>query len=307
MPNLKAYNNSQVECPVAPYTLFVEPTNHCNLKCTFCPQKDQKRSLGFLDVGLFRELTEEAAQIGVRKFNLFFLGESLMHKSLFEMIRLAKSNGIQTRLNTNASFLDNKRAEELLETGLDLLTVSFEGVNKEIYERLRVKGNFERTSSNIRNVIKLKHRKKSDTQISIEIIDLPETSPYMKDFTKTMQSYGPDEIVTKVYRNWIGYLKAQKNLALEDHYNVCSYPWRSMALLWDGTFVPCCVDYDGRYPLGNAKDGIMNAWNGEPMKKLRQYLIDRKNDLRKHHGQRECHGLCSVCDIPFQADDHRVQ
>ena len=161
MPNLKAYKDSQVECPVAPYTLFVEPTNHCNLKCTFCPQKDQKRSLGFLDIGLFRELTEEAAKIGVRKFNLFFLGESLMHKSLFEMIRLAKSNGIQTRLNTNASFLDNKRAEELLETGLDLLTVSFEGVNKEIYERLRVKGNFEKTSSNIKNVIKLKHRKKS--------------------------------------------------------------------------------------------------------------------------------------------------
>ena len=98
----------------------------------------------------------------------------------------------------------------------------------------------------------------------------------MGDFKKKMESYGPDEIVTKVYRNWIGYLKAQKNLALEDHYNVCSYPWRSMALLWDGTFVPCCVDYDGRYPLGNAKQGIMEVWNGEPMRKLRQYLIDRK-------------------------------
>ena len=62
MPNLKAYKNSQVECPQAPYTLFVEPTNHCNLKCTFCPQKDQKRSLGFLDMGLYRDLTYEAAK-----------------------------------------------------------------------------------------------------------------------------------------------------------------------------------------------------------------------------------------------------
>ena len=48
-------------------------------------------------------------KIGVRKFNLFFLGESLMHKSLFEMIQLANDNGIQTRLNTNASFLDSGR------------------------------------------------------------------------------------------------------------------------------------------------------------------------------------------------------
>ena len=67
---------------------FVEPTNHCNLKCTFCPQKDQKRSFtSFLDMSLYRELTEEAARLGVRKFNLFFLGVSLMHKSLFEMIQ----------------------------------------------------------------------------------------------------------------------------------------------------------------------------------------------------------------------------
>ena len=161
-------------------------------------------------MGLFRELTEEAAKIGFM-VNLFFLGESLMHKSLFEMIRLAKSNGIQTRLNTNASFLDNKRAEELLETGLDLLTVSFEGVNKRSMRGSELR-NFEKTGSNIKNVIKLKHRK-SDTQISIEIIDLPETAPYMNDFTKTMQSYGPDEIVTKVYRNWIGYLKHREPIS----------------------------------------------------------------------------------------------
>lgn len=306
MPNLKAYREFEVECPTAPYTLFVEPTNHCNLKCTFCPQKDQERSLGFMDFKLYENLVLEAAQIGVKKFNLFFLGESLMHKSLFEMIRLAKNSGIQTRLNTNASFLDEQRAQQLLDTGLDFLTISFEGVNKEIYERLRVKGNFEKTSANIKNVIELKKRREASTKISIEIIDLPETAPYMQEFTQTMQSYAPDEIVTKVYRNWIGYLKAQKNLALEDHYNVCSYPWRSMALLWDGTFVPCCVDYDGRYPLGHVRDGIMKAWNGEPMLKLRRYLIDRKTNLRSNHGQRECHGLCSVCDIPFQADDHNV-
>ena len=110
---------------------------------------------------------------------------------------------------------------------------------KEIYEGLRVKGDFEKTSNNIKNVIELKHNRKTDTKISIEIIDLPETAPFMGDFKKKMESYGPDEIVTKVYRNWIGYLEAQKNFtALEDHYNVCSYPWRSMALLW---MVPSCL------------------------------------------------------------------
>lgn len=306
MDNLEAYRKSETHCPQAPWTLFVEPTNHCNLKCVFCPQKSQERDLGFLSMDLYKKVLEEAAEIGVHKFNLFFLGESLMHKSLFEMIQLASDHGVQTRLNTNASFLDERRSRELLESGLDYLTISFEGVNKEIYENLRVKGNFEKTSQNIQTVIRQKKEGNYKTQISIEIIDLEETQPFLPEFEERMRSYGPDEIVTKVYRNWIGYLEAQKDLSLQDAYQVCSYPWRSMALLWDGTFVPCCVDYDGKYPLGHAKDGIMNAWNGEKMLELRRYLIERKKDLRSSHGLRKCHGLCVTCDIPFQEEDHKL-
>ncbi|PCJ17577.1 MAG: hypothetical protein COB02_13205 [Candidatus Cloacimonadota bacterium] len=303
MDNLKKYKQLSSVCDEAPYTLFIEPTNHCNLACTFCPQKDQTREKGFMKREVFLSILEDAVKSGVKKINLFFLGESLMHKELFFMIKEIVKSGLECRLNTNASFLDEKKAIELLNTGIQYITISFEGVNKKVYESLRVKGNYEVTLANITKVIELKNKMKLSCEISIEIIELDETKEFIPEFKKQMNLLNPDQLNVKVYRNWIGYLTALKSENISDHYNVCSYPWRSMAVLWDGTFVPCCVDFDGIYPLGkNIK--IMDAWNSLEMIKLRKWLIARKNNFSLTKTSSKCSGLCSECDIPFQKEDH---
>jgi MoaA/NifB/PqqE/SkfB family radical SAM enzyme len=306
MSNLDAYKARHLECQQGPFTLFIEPTNHCNLACDFCPQKSQKRPLGFMSTEVFERLILDAKNSQVQKINLFFLGESLMHKGLFHMIRKTGEAGIQSRLNTNASFLNEDKAQQLLDAGLNLLTISFEGVNQEVYENLRIKGNYKVTLKNIQHILDLKRRLGAKTKITIEIIELPETLPYLDKFQSQMIGLGADQVHRKVYRNWVGYLKAQKNISLEDEYSVCSYPWRSMAVLWDGTFVPCCVDYDGKLPLGTYKEGIMAAWNSKTMQNLRQYLIFRKKNLKSDQGFPSCHNLCSTCDIPFDREDHNL-
>lgn len=306
MPNIEAYRKRELNCPDGPYTLFVEPTNHCNLACVFCPQKSQERQLGFMSLEVFRKILGDASKAGVRKINIFFLGESLMHKQIFQMIREISDAGLESRLNTNATFLDEPRALALLESGVNYVTISFEGTDKQTYEKLRVKANYEKTLANVENFLRLRASLKSSTKVNIEIIDMEETHGLLDDFERKMRLLKPDEVKRKVYRNWIGYLEAEKNLNLQEAYNICSYPWRSMAVLWDGTYVPCCVDYDGKYPLGTYSEGLMQAWNGQRMLQLREYLIQRKSKIKSTHGKRECHGLCSQCDIPFDPEDHRL-
>lgn len=303
MDNLEKYKNRSVVCDQAPYTLFIEPTNHCNLACVFCPQKDQTREKGFMEREVFLNLLEDACECGVKKINLFFLGESLMHKELFFMIEEIVKRGLECRLNTNASFLNEKKAIELLNTGIQHITISFEGVNKEVYESLRVNGNYETTLSNITRVIQLKNDMNSDCEITIEVIELDETRDLIEDFKKQMKRLNPDYLNVKVYRNWIGYLDSLKTEEAVKQYNVCSYPWRSMAVLWDGTFVPCCVDFDGIYPLGK-NIPIMDAWNSREMVSLRKWLVARKDNFSLNKTTSKCSGLCAQCDIPFQKEDH---
>jgi radical SAM protein with 4Fe4S-binding SPASM domain len=72
----------------------------------------------------------------------------------------------------------------------------------------------------------------------------------------------------------------------------CNVPWEKVSVTWDGEAVPCCYDYDKKYPLGNVKSQTLpEIWNGEKMRKLRQEFID--NDVRNP--------LCRACPMLYNS------
>jgi len=55
--------------------------------------------------------------------------------------------------------------------------------------------------------------------------------------------------------------------------NLCSYPWRSVVVLWDGRVVPCCLDSDAALVLGDLNhQSLAEIWASEPVRALRQGL-----------------------------------
>ena len=61
------------------------------------------------------------------------------------MIRITREAGIRTGMSTNATLLDDKRADMLFDSGLDYLILAFDGATKETYQKYRVGAEFERT------------------------------------------------------------------------------------------------------------------------------------------------------------------
>lgn len=124
---------------------FVLLTNQCNLKCPHCyneldPIKssvieDQNNlSLQKLSV-LFSKLVEN----GFTKV-LFSGGEALLRTDIFEIIKEAKSKGLNTALFTNGHTLSENVAIHLGEVGLKEIRISFNEMvwirNKEQYEEI---------------------------------------------------------------------------------------------------------------------------------------------------------------------------
>jgi MoaA/NifB/PqqE/SkfB family radical SAM enzyme len=305
MPNLKACAERKVFCPDAPYTLFIEPTNICNLSCVFCPQKKQTRRRGMMDFQLFQKILADAKACGVHKINLFFLGESLLHPDIFSMLAEVRKVGLISRLNTNATLLTPEKSALLLESGLNYLTISFDGVNPESYEKLRVNASFYKTRENIATICRLKKEIGAATEIAVEMIQIADCEKLFPDFAFAMKALGVDRAERKTYRNWAGEFSENRTVSpFLSPYHICSYPWKSMAILWEGTAVPCCVDFDACYPLGHVSEGIMSLWNSEKMQLLRQTLIDREDCGDEVF---DCvNKLCAGCDIPFQAEEHCV-
>src|SRR4029453_7603471 len=74
--------------PIFPDRVYIESTNHCNLKCIMCPTGLGviQRPKGYMTMDLSRLVVEELGPL-VGSAVLHSWGEPLMHPRLFDMIR----------------------------------------------------------------------------------------------------------------------------------------------------------------------------------------------------------------------------
>ena len=262
--------------PYLPLRTWIELTSHCNFACPICPNRllDEKEK-GFMDFGLFQKIIDEAQDF-LLEANLAHRGESFLHPQLLEMISSAKEKGLYTRLHTNGSLLSEKMAEGILRSGLDRLSFSFDGHNKETYEKFRAGGQFEKAVDDIVRFLEMKKRAQAKKPLTVVEVIAPgqekeNNASLAKDrFLTLFKHLRPSNLVIKQPHNWAGELKADK---LEEDYSLCPFPWNTLAIFWNGDVLPCPQDFFGRNVVGNVKDSsLREIWNGERMTALREKL-----------------------------------
>ena len=290
------YKLGNARLPYGPVRLWVEPTSFCNLECPMCTSKDiPDDKTGYMDWGLYKKIIDEAKGF-VFDVNLFIGGESLFHKRLPDMIRYAKENGIGTRLSTNATVLTKDKTKALLDAGLDFIIFSFDGYDKEAYEKVRVNANFEKTLGNIRGFLEEKKRRgSSKPYVVFQVIEGLYKGGFddkRKAFLKGLEGLPIDKISLIEPHTFGGKISREEDKkfrTLGRKYVPCTFLWYSMSVKWDGTVVPCCVDLAGDMPLGDVrKESLLEIWNGQRLIELREKIASgRYTDVP----------LCKGCDI----------
>ena len=289
-----AYKKGLSALRYKPIRLWIEPTNKCNLKCKMCPhgQKEIHFEKGFMDMDIFKKIIREVAQFG-SDVNLFMGGESLLHPELAEMIKYMRQKDIPSRLYTNGTLITPEISEELILSGLDHITFSFDGPHKETYEDYRKGASFENTLENIRHFLSAKmilKRKRPFTVIqSLEFEEIDYNPELKKQFRRLFDQKMVDGFTFIKPHSFGGIFK--KYSIREDHkdYAPCAFLWYSMSVMWDGTVVPCCVDMFKRYPVGNIQDNSLEElWNSGKLGHLREKI---------YRGEYQDIELCSGCDI----------
>jgi len=121
---------------VRPITATFTITKRCNSRCSYCfdwgnpnpppdPAKDK-----------LEEALSSVKKLGATLV-VFTGGEPLLRPDLSDLIRSAKSRGLQTLLVTNGILLTNEKARELAEAGLDTFLLSLDTLNPEHYRQNR--------------------------------------------------------------------------------------------------------------------------------------------------------------------------
>ena len=86
-----------------PISIQIEPTNHCNYRCFFCPTGDKallekvSRPKGYMPFKLFKKIINDICEMSkiskskIKSILLYKDGEPLLHKDLPSMISYAKT------------------------------------------------------------------------------------------------------------------------------------------------------------------------------------------------------------------------
>ena len=259
--------------------IYIEITNKCNKNCSFCSKSIRPK----------KEMTIEEFKHVIKSIkgytNYVYLhvkGEPLLHKDFKEIISICEDNDIFINLTTNATFLKNYEKDILNNKKLRQINISLHSYNskEELKDLFNTVDNLNKNSKIYlvyrywlgNNKFKdsivvqelLNHYNLSDEAYLINNIKINDTLYINKD----EEFIWPN--LNNSYYNEEGYC-----LGLKSH----------IAILSDGTVVPCCLDADGIIALGNIfEESLTEILNKEKTKSIINNFKNNKKieNLCKH-------------------------
>ena len=282
-----------------PYWLTLDPSNLCNLQCPFCPtgQKRDSRTKGVMAYDDFKKIMDELGRYLIH-IDFCNWGEPFTNKDIFKMISLAKQYNIDTKIDSNFTLLSKKDIDKLLESGIDKIIVSIDGLCQETYSKHRVGGDFNKAMSNLQFLLERKKQLSLDRpHITWQFLVFKHNEHEINDVRRLGQELGVDETaITKAfigYKDWmptdqehcrynLDILQCDASHERETseyftrQHSYCNWLWEAIVINPNGSVSPCCTVENEKDDFGNILVyGFKKIWNNEQYRNARIYMKDR--------------------------------
>lgn len=289
-----------------PYILIIDPLNVCNLRCPLCPTGtgDLDRRQQRMDYEVFTRTIDQMAPWAY-EVNLHNWGESLLHPRIFDMIKYASDNNLATNMSTNFNRVSDEKIDKLIESGLEYLILSIDGISQDVYSKYRVRGNINKVLANVEKLVRRKRELGSSTPfIEWQFILFDHNAHELDEAQKRAVAIGVDRFRVippgvpilarepeKLKDKWFYKDDDQKVEAFQgDVPTACFYLYRSMTTNPDGGTAPCCIVYGDKNDFGDIRsEDFADIWNNE------KYLSAR--NLFRKGGRGTQPTICDGCNI----------
>lgn len=252
--------------------VYIEITNVCNLKCEFCPVT--QRQPRFMDSDSFERVLSQVKAY-TDYIYLHVKGEPLLHPQLSHFLNLAKSYGLKVNITTNGTLI-NKVGDKIInkpslrQINFSLHSFDANDLDFSFEQYLSHIMDFTLSAVNSTNLIvsyrlwNLEEDIKS-IQKNRHILNLIEKA-FDLDYKiedKLLDNRGI-KIAKNIYLNAASrFVWPDKQLIESDIAGFCYGLRDQIAILVDGTVVPCCLDGEGVINLGNIfNEGFEAVING---------------------------------------------
>lgn len=289
-----------------PYRLRVEISNICNLKCTFskeafstCSQWEINKIPILMSFDFFKKIIDEVGAY-LTHAELYNYGEPFLNPYATKMIRYLKelNSEVTIEIHTNGHYFDTKeKRSDVINSGLDILSFSVDGITQEVYQKYRIGGNLDTVIEAIRAICSLKkimNTKKPKVIFQFILFEHNfQEAPNVERFAKAL---GVDEVVLKTD---IFNLKPELKISHAHIYNsvvnlqskdsrdsffikdeeagrsFCDFPWVYPTILADGRVVVCCRDRYYKSVVGSlGEKNLIQVWNDEGYQEFRRKFLE---------------------------------
>ena len=268
--------------------IYIEILNYCQFNCSFCPKT--KRPKTALTPSEFKHIVIQVKEY-TDTIYLHVLGEPLLHEQLDEILQITEDYNLKVNITTNGYAIND--AKHILFKHSNIRKINFslhsvEDVNhKSISETEYMNNILAFTSEAINHNITVIYRlwdtnKKDNTMLSL----LKEAYPDF-EFNHEVSPQNGHKLAYRVFLHQANIFKWPIQSTKEAEQNgYCLGLKTHIAILSDGTVVPCCLDSEGQINLGNIfKTPLTDILQGELATSIKVGFQNHK----------AIHKLCKKC------------
>ncbi|MBN2132826.1 MAG: SPASM domain-containing protein [Sedimentisphaerales bacterium] len=275
-----------------PSHLMIEVSSACQLNCPLCPLGNGTlaRPRRLMRMETFEKIIDNVGDF-LYHVNINGMGEPLLNGQVCRMIEYAKARNVYVDLYTNLQIDNDDMIEGLVDSGLDAVLISCDGATRDVYEKYRVNGDFDRLLDNIRTLVQYKKRKNAARpEVNVQCILFEHNEAQLPEMTELIKSLEADHFVVKRPFLFWGTDDDARFLPRDKKVNpyekrdqkidwsgktksTCTLLWSSSTILADGSVVPCCFDYEGKVRFGNVNEESFRAiWNNRRYRRFRRQV-----------------------------------
>ena len=278
--------------------IYIEITNVCNLKCKFCPEATRQKE--FMTVENFEEVIKKVH----KHTNLVCLhvkGEPLLHPNLEDILKILEKYNLQANITTNGTLIKDKL--EILKNSKAVRQINFSIhsiMQNEKLDNEYLQDIFESVEE-LNDIIvsyrlwNLQAIKEND--INNEIIQKIESYYNLQNLKEELMQNEFLKVKENVFINqdteFVWPNLNNKNIIEKGR---CLALKEQIAILVDGTVVPCCLDNNGDILLGNIFEESLED------------ILEKENTvtIKKNfeNGIITCN-LCKTCGFLKRLEDKR--
>lgn len=229
---------------------------------------------------------------------LYHGGEPLLNKSFFDWVREIKeiNPGFFVKTVSNGMALTETAATNLLESGIDVVEFSLDGVSADESRQVREKSDTAKIVRNINNLIALKEARQltkpeifiATTQFLRSRAEKPEVNIpewLSRAFPTGIAGFKGALAMQWPHMGRVTKYEIVKSVGVDK--NECDHVVNTITIRADGTVVPCCYDLTTKLPMGNVNESDLGEiWNSA------RYI-----ELRRSIREKEYMSVCANCAV----------